>query len=94
MTIVLLKKKPADESKVKKVMGAVGGAIKKAVKKLPKPKRSLRRGRIMKKAVKKAGTATKKAVPGELYNSQRAKYEKAMNAAQKKGGSNGVGVGM
>jgi hypothetical protein len=31
--------------------------------------------------------------PGELYNAQRAKYEKAMNRAMKKGGSNGVGVG-
>lgn len=45
------------------------------------------------KPVKVTREANKTTAPGELYNAQRAKYEKSMNRAMKKGGSNGVGVG-
>lgn len=98
MPITLTKPKPVEkESRMKKVgkviKGAVGGALKGAKKVMKKmPKRG--RGRMKMRKVKPVAKAIKKASPpGTLYNAQRAKYEKAMNSAMKKGGSNGVGVG-
>ena len=90
MPIVLFKPKPV-EGKMKKLgkavmKGAVSGSVKKAIKRLPK-RGKLRKMKPKVKAIKKASS------PGTLYNAQRAKYEKAMNSAMKKGGSTGIGVG-
>lgn len=86
MPIVLSKPKQT----LKKAMKAVSKVLK-------KKKPMLRKGKMKMKAkpsaIVKKPVPKKVPAPGTLYNSQRAQYEKAMNAAQKKGGSNGVGVG-
>lgn len=64
-----------------------GRAVKKA---MPKKKVLMRRRGKLKA---KKSLPKKVSKPGDMFNKQRADYEKAMNSAQKKGGSNGVGVG-
>lgn len=86
MPIVLIKDSVVNAAK------KAGKAVKKA---MPKKKPLMRKRRMprVKPLKGKKLLPKKSAQPGDLYNAQRAKYEKAMNSAMKKGGSSGIGVG-
>lgn len=83
---------------LKKRVKSVVKAVKSVPKKIVKGVKAVGKGAIgtLKKGInklKKTKSVKASPKPGAMYNAQRSNYEKAMNSAMRKGGSNGVGVG-